>query len=188
MRIIVIGAILIVLWLLASGHWYVCHIKYLCDDDQVEQVLSEIPPSAITETETADTTAKPTIVFEQIDQNQAFVHFGSDKIDPCDLYVLDDFTAGLIDGMEQDSLKEIKLTGHTDSTGNSEYNYRIGLERAQSISKYFIQKGADSTRIHVFSKGETQPIADNGTPEGRAQNRRVEIKITGDNTNKDVKN
>ena len=54
-------------------------------------------------------------------------------------------------------------------------NFQIGLERANSVRNYLISKGIAGKRIEVESKGETYPIADNSTEEGRAKNRRVEV-------------
>ena len=72
--------------------------------------------------------------------------------------------------------KKIIVTGHTDDRGEEELNYRLGIRRANTVRYYLQQRGIRGT-IDVASKGETSPIADNTTAEGRRKNRRVQITI-----------
>ncbi|MBI1183914.1 OmpA family protein [bacterium] len=72
----------------------------------------------------------------------------------------------------------IELGGHTDSIGSDEANLRLSQERVNSVRSYLVSKGIDAVRISAVGYGETMPIADNKTEEGRAKNRRVEAKIT----------
>lgn len=72
----------------------------------------------------------------------------------------------------------VDVTGHTDSTGADSYNMQLSVARATSVSSYFKSQGVLAQRIYTQGMGETQPIADNDTPGGRAQNRRVEIMLT----------
>jgi len=71
----------------------------------------------------------------------------------------------------------IDVYGHTDSTGSDAYNQRLSEQRAASVASYLESRGVQSARIGTRGYGETQPIASNDTDEGRAANRRVEIKI-----------
>jgi len=71
----------------------------------------------------------------------------------------------------------MRVSGHTDSTGSDSYNMDLSQRRAQSVSSYLGTQGVASTRMFVEGRGETQPLADNSTPEGRAANRRVELYI-----------
>ncbi len=71
----------------------------------------------------------------------------------------------------------ILVVGHTDSTGNDEYNMNLSKERAQSVSNYLMSKGVSGGRITTEWFGETQPTHDNSTAEGRSKNRRVNIAI-----------
>lgn len=73
---------------------------------------------------------------------------------------------------------KITITGHTDYIGSPEYNYNLGLQRAERVKQLLIKKGIAPERIVVLSKGEEQPVANNGSAAGRAKNRRVEINIT----------
>jgi len=71
----------------------------------------------------------------------------------------------------------IEVRGHTDSTGNSQYNLRLSERRAAAVRTELIKRGIAAERIRAVGFGDTQPIADNHTPEGRAQNRRTEFII-----------
>ena len=71
----------------------------------------------------------------------------------------------------------IDVYGHTDSDGADAYNQTLSERRAQSVADYLTSHGVQSARIATRGFGETQPIASNATPEGKASNRRVEIKI-----------
>ena len=69
------------------------------------------------------------------------------------------------------------VTGHTDNTGSAKDNIKLGMKRANAIKTYLISKGIAGERIKIKSSGDTDPIADNATPEGRKKNRRTEIEI-----------
>lgn len=71
--------------------------------------------------------------------------------------------------------RKIIIEGHTDSQGAADKNQKLSERRAESVKEYLVSQGVPSDRIITVGKGETQPIADNSTPEGRANNRRVEI-------------
>jgi OOP family OmpA-OmpF porin len=70
------------------------------------------------------------------------------------------------------------VVGHTDSTGSEAHNQRLSERRAQSVASYLEGKGIASGRLQVKGMGESEPIADNATREGRALNRRVVLKRT----------
>ncbi len=72
----------------------------------------------------------------------------------------------------------IDVYGHTDSDGSDAYNQTLSERRAQSVAGYLTSHGVQSARIATRGFGETQPIASNATEEGKAANRRVEIKIS----------
>jgi len=71
----------------------------------------------------------------------------------------------------------IDVLGHTDSDGSETYSQTLSERRAQSVSGYLATHGVSSVRMATRGYGEMQPIASNETPDGKAQNRRVEIKI-----------
>ena len=71
----------------------------------------------------------------------------------------------------------IDVLGHTDSTGSEAYNQGLSERRAQAVANYLSARGVSPARMATQGYGETVPIADNSTEYGRAQNRRVEIKV-----------
>ncbi len=71
----------------------------------------------------------------------------------------------------------VMVSGHTDSTGSAEYNLALSKSRAQSVAAYLQGQGVKSSRFEVLGMGSSNPIASNADAAGRAQNRRVEIKI-----------
>ena len=71
----------------------------------------------------------------------------------------------------------IDVYGHTDSTGSDAYNQTLSENRARTVANYLVMRGVSETRIRSLGMGETMPVASNETVEGRARNRRVEIKI-----------
>ena len=74
---------------------------------------------------------------------------------------------------------EVVIEGHTDSKGTNAYNMALGMRRAQSVKAKLLEFGMDPGRIvGTVSKGEEEPVATNTTDEGRAQNRRIEFKLS----------
>ena len=71
----------------------------------------------------------------------------------------------------------IDVEGHTDSDGADAYNQQLSLQRATSVGSYLQSHGVNGQRIVTFGAGEVRPIASNSTPEGKQQNRRVELKL-----------
>jgi outer membrane protein OmpA-like peptidoglycan-associated protein len=70
------------------------------------------------------------------------------------------------------------IEGHTDARGSDRYNQRLSRLRAMAVRSYLIEQGVDPDRIRAVGRGEDEPIASNANPEGRANNRRVEIVVT----------
>ena len=89
--------------------------------------------------------------------------------------VLDRVATGL---KNQPDLR-IEIIGHTDALGTEAYNLQLSLARAASVREYLISRGAEPTQLTHEGYGETHPIADNETEEGRARNRRVEFHVLG---------
>jgi len=71
----------------------------------------------------------------------------------------------------------LDVIGHTDNTGANNYNQALSERRAQAVAQYFVGQNVHPERLRIEGAGETQPRASNSTPEGRSQNRRVEIII-----------
>ena len=98
---------------------------------------------------------------------------GSASLKPSFRATLDQVAQSLKD--YPDSL--IDVYGHTDSTGSDAFNQTLSENRARTVANYLMSQGVSAARIRSQGFGETMPVADNATPEGRAKNRRVEIKI-----------
>ncbi len=71
---------------------------------------------------------------------------------------------------------KVEIQGHTDNIGSAAYNMKLSLRRAQAVADYLISHGISPSRLTVKGYGFTRPVASNDTPEGRALNRRVQIK------------
>jgi outer membrane protein OmpA-like peptidoglycan-associated protein len=98
----------------------------------------------------------------------------SATIQPGFFKALDDVSATLV----QYNDTSVDIIGHASSDGDNAYNMTLSQQRAQSVRNYLVSRGTQSVRINAIGMGETQPIADNATAEGRAANRRVEILLT----------
>ncbi|AHE55862.1 OmpA family protein [Sphingomonas sanxanigenens] len=103
------------------------------------------------------------------------ITFGYDSaaIQPQFRKTLDD-VAGTLASYEK---TYVDVYGHTDSDGSDAYNQGLSERRAKSVADYLSSHGVSSARLATQGFGESQPIADNATPEGKAANRRVEIKV-----------
>ncbi|MBF0530045.1 MAG: OmpA family protein, partial [Deltaproteobacteria bacterium] len=74
-------------------------------------------------------------------------------------------------------ITKIVIAGYTDSKGSEQYNYKLGLKRAEAIREILVKEGVAKNRLDVKSYGKTKPIADNKTEAGRSKNRRVEFHV-----------
>lgn len=83
------------------------------------------------------------------------------------------------DALIADRDATIVIEGHTDSQGNDAINDKLSKDRADSVRDYLLKRGVAADRLSSVGKGSKSPIADNKSPEGRANNRRVEIIVTG---------
>ena len=83
----------------------------------------------------------------------------------------------LVAFMNENKNAKVSLSGYTDNIGTEAYNLKLSDRRWMSGRDYLVKKGVDSGRVSGQGFGETKPIADNKTAEGRAKNRRVEIKV-----------
>ena len=73
--------------------------------------------------------------------------------------------------------KSIQINGHTDSDGSDEFNMGLSQRRADDVKKYLVKRGIDASRLTTKGFGESMPVADNKTAEGKHQNRRVDFKV-----------
>ena len=119
------------------------------------------------------------IAVSQTADNQLMLNIPSDisfavgrsDIQPNFAPVLDQFAMGL----RNNPYSDVRIVGHTDSTGSEAVNNPLSVDRAASTRNYLVNRGVDGRRIAIDGMGERYPIASNDTAEGRARNRRVEI-------------
>jgi outer membrane protein OmpA-like peptidoglycan-associated protein len=83
----------------------------------------------------------------------------------------------IVNVMKDNPTYMLFISGHTDSTGSDEYNQMLSEKRAAAVLNYLVQHGVDASRITSKGYGQSKPIADNKTSEGRALNRRVEFEV-----------
>ncbi|MGH9258549.1 MAG: OmpA family protein [Acidimicrobiales bacterium] len=82
----------------------------------------------------------------------------------------------VVEALNRNAEVRVAIEGHTDNVGNRESNIRLSRARAQSVRAYLISKGIAASRLTAEGLGPDQPIASNDTPEGRTQNRRVQLR------------
>ena len=87
--------------------------------------------------------------------------------------VLDQFAGGL----RNNPAAEVRIIGHTDNTGSDAINNPLSVDRAASTRDYLVARGVNAAIFRIEGRGSHEPVADNGTDAGRAQNRRVEIYV-----------
>ncbi|MCI9875342.1 hypothetical protein BJN42_07860 [Pseudomonas koreensis] len=83
----------------------------------------------------------------------------------------------LMDKLRNADVVSIKVIGHTDSKGSDAYNQALSERRASSVAAYLLSQGLAPNKLTSEGRGESEPVADNATDEGRAENRRVELHI-----------
>lgn len=89
--------------------------------------------------------------------------------------------------LQENKEVQAEIIGHTDSDGDAEQNRILSQARAEALRAYLIQNGIDGRRVKATGKGESEPVTENETAEGRAMNRRVEVKLSHYNTTKTVR-
>ena len=85
-----------------------------------------------------------------------------------------------VEALKENRDSRVQVAGHTDSTGPEVYNQGLSERRAKSVADYLADNGISASRLQIVGFGEGSPVADNGTRDGRAQNRRVELNVLQD--------
>ncbi|HEU4375363.1 MAG TPA: OmpA family protein [Telluria sp.] len=129
--------------------------------------------------ETPPPAAKPMPVSEKVSFSaESLFDFDKSVVKADGKAALDGLVANL-QGMDTEAIVTV---GHTDSIGTDAYNQKLSLRRAEAVKAYLVTKGVAASRVFVEGKGESQPVADNKTAEGRARNRRVTVEVVGSRT------
>ncbi len=122
---------------------------------------------------------KPFVVNIQFQPSKTFVledcnfDFGKATLQETSFTVLDELVAYL----NRKDEERIEIGGHTDNVGKPASNLKLSLDRANAVRDYLIGKGINPERLTAKGYGMTEPVAENNTEDGRAQNRRTEVKI-----------
>jgi OOP family OmpA-OmpF porin len=134
---------------------------------QCKQVVKEEPPPP------PPPAPAPAPVEEKIVLNGIRFDFDKAVIKPEFVPVLDE----AVEILKKHADKKVEIQGHTDAIGTDAYNEKLGMRRANAVKNYLVEKGVNADNLTTVSFGESNPVADNGTKEGRAMNRRVEFKV-----------
>ena len=187
--------LVLIAFLLWSGicwSWYVCVIKDQCWptqgmlDDELQDAPQEQQAEAPVEVETY-TPPPPSNIStneEDMDKVQVYesnnllvIHFPYNSIQKESDKAIDVYLKRLADQVSS-SGKSVTINGHTDFVGEEQNNRNIAQKRAENIRDALVKKGVPTKQITCHAYGESRPAATNDTPEGRYQNRRVEIIVS----------
>lgn len=152
----------------ADARWYALGlgVKY----DFVRREVPAPPPAPVVKGPPPPATAARKLVFR--------VNFDFDK------YNIRSDARPILDEavtiLKEEDAEVIIAEGHTDSIGTDQYNMRLSTRRANAVRDYLVKQGISASRITIKAYGETRPVATNDTADGRAQNRRVEIRFGSD--------
>ncbi len=106
---------------------------------------------------------------------EALFDFDKAIVKPQGKQALDDLL-NKVQGMNTEVMVTV---GHADAIGSADYNLKLAQRRAEAVKAYMVSKGVDAARVYTEGKGESQPVGDNKTAAGRAQNRRVTVEVVG---------
>jgi len=151
----------------------------LAELDSKAERANEVGRSAMSRADQAsaeaEKAARGRLIWEvTLSNDQVKFSFNQTKIPSDAAAVLDDLIQKI---MAYDKAVWVEIEGHTDSTGGEEYNYALGDKRASAVRDYMARGAVPLHAMNVISMGEASPVADNSTPEGRSQNRRVVIRV-----------
>ena len=161
-----------------TGYWTPADAVPGCDAPLVKPEPAAAPAPA----PAAVATPAPVVVVPPAPTSEK-VTFAADAFFDFDKAVLKSEAKTKLDDMASKlqgiNLEVVIAVGHTDSVGSDAYNQKLSVKRAEAVKAYLVSKGIEANRVYTEGKGEKQPVADNKTAAGRAQNRRVEIEVVG---------
>jgi outer membrane protein OmpA-like peptidoglycan-associated protein len=169
-------SVLLILWITGASYWYVCRIR--CDCKAAPSVTAPIAA------DTAAITAEQALL-ASVEEARAFIagagiqkgFFPSSSAEGDMSGLSNEYLQKLKLCLDNTPLAKIEVTGHADITGPESFNRTLGLERAGFVKAFLVSAGITAEQVVISSKGSSEPAASNSTPEGRAANRRTEIKV-----------
>jgi len=167
MRSLIIGIILFLIWS-ALSTWYYSIRTFNVDEPESVSVIEDQKPEPITEVSEPEKPEPP---------EEYKIYFGFNRADFIPEEDLDEFCEECKNYLLMDTAACLLITGHTDSKGAEQYNMKLGEKRALNVKQYLLTMGFSDACMNTISSGETEPVAENTTSEGRAKNRRVELVI-----------
>ncbi len=170
--------VLLVIWISGASYWYVCKVRGDCKatamTTEEEQIISDVKvqtPEQILATSLVE--AKAFLSGSGVQKG----FFASSSSAGDMSAVSDEYVQKLKLVLDNNPSAKVDLTGHADITGPEAFNLTLGLQRAEYVKTFLVNAGINAEQIVTSSKGSSEPAASNSTPEGRAANRRTEIKV-----------
>lgn len=111
--------------------------------------------------------------FTALDTRSIFFEFGRSDIKDDGMTAL----VEVVKALKEDPNAILEISGHTDAVGAERANLQLSRDRVDSVVRYLIQQGVELRRVHTVGLGKAVPVADNNTREGRAKNRRVDVRL-----------
>ena len=171
-------SVLLILWIAGGSYWYVCKIRSDCKE--------AVAPAA--EIQATGDTLAPTpeqLLAASVEEARQYLEGAGIQKG----FFASSSASGDVSGITGDYLQKLKLyldnnpsartevTGHADITGPDAFNVELGLKRAEFVKLFLVNAGIKADQVVTSTKGSSEPAASNSTPEGRAANRRSEIKV-----------
>jgi outer membrane protein OmpA-like peptidoglycan-associated protein len=177
---------ILILWMGASTYWYVCKIKKDCQKNVIVEQISSGNKSRTSDTvnlqieiQKTETDERNQILREKLSKGislSGFPYNSPEYENFSDEF--NNFVRDLKTYLQLNAGETVQVIGYTDNKGNELMNIKLSNKRAQFIKALLLEQGINEEQIIIKGEGENNPVADNNTDAGRAQNRRVEIKLS----------
>jgi type IX secretion system PorP/SprF family membrane protein len=181
----------------AGSHEFALGLKFCKKDKKkIEDLVSEEHFENITDTITIVETVRDTVIIEKVIRDTVYIESEITKEEVQDIMfkaaqslefendkaIILEKSYGDLEALTNALLirkdLSIEMEGHTDNNGSEEYNLQLSKNRVEAVKQFLVMNGVEEDRIKTSHFGESKPIADNSTPEGRAKNRRVIIRVS----------
>jgi len=168
---------LLILWIAGSSYWYVCRIRGDCKKASPTLITPDVLENVDQAKELALKTSVEQAKTYLINSGIQTVYFEPYAITPSMNAISDEYSEKLKLYLDYNPEAKVMVMGHTDTSGPRAGNIKLSESRTEYIRTYLINAGINPNQIEAISKVDTEPASPNNTPEGRAKNRRAEIKF-----------